>query len=63
MQLDTGSTDLWVLAPKGSIKTTAVTDIQAPLSYGTGNVTGPILFADFQLGPYRIPNQGECYLR
>lgn len=58
MQLDTGSTDLWVLAPEGSIKTTNVTDIEAPLAYGTGNLTGHITFADFQLGPYKVPNQG-----
>jgi len=58
VQIDTGSTDLWVYAPS-DIKVNNETDIEVTESYGKGHAKGPIAFADIELGKYHIQNQGE----
>ncbi|KAI0954133.1 hypothetical protein AcW1_006619 [Taiwanofungus camphoratus] len=59
IQLDTGSSDLWVQLPQGSgqIELTNITNITATNTYGIGAVAGPIAFANASLGPHFVPNQ------
>ena len=57
IQLDTGSSDVWVLPPI-PIELTNVTDIPANLTFGIGEVSGNIAFADMSFGPYSVPSQG-----
>ncbi|RPD63822.1 acid protease [Lentinus tigrinus ALCF2SS1-6] len=57
VNLDTGSTDLWVYAPGKEIKFTNTTDLHAQLHYGVGEVNGTIKFAEVQIGDFTIKNQ------
>ncbi|KAI0778821.1 hypothetical protein BD413DRAFT_119199 [Trametes elegans] len=58
VQIDTGSSDLWVNAKgRGEIKTTNQTDLIAKGECGSGSVEGPELFAELRLGEYTIPSQ------
>ncbi|GJE90942.1 A1 family peptidase [Phanerochaete sordida] len=56
IQLDTGSSDVWVLPPT-PLNLTNTTDIQANLTFGIGQVTGNVAFADMTLGPHTVPSQ------
>lgn len=56
--LDTGSTDLWVYTGGSGVKLTNTTNLTAELTYGKGRASGPIVFAELELGPYHIPSQG-----
>ncbi|KAJ3523571.1 hypothetical protein NM688_g8705 [Phlebia brevispora] len=56
IQLDTGSSDLWVFPPF-PLELTNTTDIPASLAFGIGNVNGTIAFANMSLGPYEVPSQ------
>ena len=62
VQLDTGSSDLWIYAPGNSIKVLNDSHLSANLTYGTGSVDGPIQFAEVKIGEYTIPSQGEFCL-
>ncbi|PCH36226.1 acid protease [Wolfiporia cocos MD-104 SS10] len=57
IQLDTGSSDLWVNLPNDQIEITNITNITAQETYGIGAVTGPIAFANVSLGPHFVPDQ------
>ncbi|PSR71030.1 hypothetical protein PHLCEN_2v13078 [Hermanssonia centrifuga] len=56
IQLDTGSSDVWA-QPPFPLDLTNTTDIQANLTFGIGEVTGNIAFANMTFGPYEVPNQ------
>ncbi|KAF7793504.1 hypothetical protein EIP86_004616 [Pleurotus ostreatoroseus] len=56
IQLDTGSSDIWVMPPF-PLQLTNTTDIPASLTFGIGEVNGTIAFANMSFGPYEVPNQ------
>ena len=58
LQLDSGSTDLWVQTHL-PLKINNDTGLFAQLSYGTGVANGTIQFAEVKIGEYTIPNQGK----
>ncbi|CCL98604.1 uncharacterized protein FIBRA_00606 [Fibroporia radiculosa] len=57
IQLDSGSSDLWVNVSSGQIEFSNVTNITTSQSYGLGSVTGPLTFANVAIGPHFVPNQ------
>ncbi|GJE94319.1 acid protease [Phanerochaete sordida] len=57
VQLDTGSSDLWVYAPDQDIKISNDSQLTANITYGTGSVSGPIQFAELKVGEYTVPSQ------
>ncbi|TFY61247.1 hypothetical protein EVJ58_g4630 [Rhodofomes roseus] len=57
IQLDTGSSDLWVNLEAGEIEFTNTTDLPAEEAYGIGHITGTIQFANAELGDNIVPNQ------
>lgn len=59
VQLDTGSSDLWVYANTTQISLTNTTALSGGIVYGSGNCSGTIDFAEVKIGPYTIPSQGE----
>ena len=62
IQLDTGSSDIWVMPPF-PLQLTNTTDIPASLTFGIGEVNGTIAFANMSFGPYEVPNQGDPLTR
>lgn len=60
VQLDTGSSDLWVYAPDADIKVTNDSHLTTNITYGIGSVSGPIQFAELIVGEFTIPSQGRC---
>lgn len=56
--VDTGSTDLWVYANGRDIQFSNTTDVIAAGQYAIGAVKGNVAFAELQIGPYVVPNQG-----
>ncbi len=61
IQLDTGSSDVWVQLPPGvNVKNT--TNLTTELTFGIGQVDGNIAFADMQLGPHTVPSQGMSFV-
>ncbi|KAI0091654.1 aspartic peptidase domain-containing protein [Irpex rosettiformis] len=56
IQLDTGSSDVWVQLPPG-VKVSNTTNLTSQLTFGIGEVEGNIAFADMQLGPHNVPAQ------
>ncbi|KAI0792193.1 aspartic peptidase domain-containing protein [Abortiporus biennis] len=56
IQLDTGSSDVWVMPP-APIQTTNTTTLTTNLTFGIGHVEGTIQFADMALGPYEVRSQ------
>jgi len=57
IQLDTGSSDLWINLESGQIDFTNLTNIEATQTYGIGSVTGPIAFANVSMGPHVVSGQ------
>lgn len=57
VQLDTGSSDLWVFAPNANLKISNDSHLSANITYGSGSVEGPIQFAELKVGEYTIPSQ------
>ncbi|KZT21091.1 acid protease [Neolentinus lepideus HHB14362 ss-1] len=58
VQLDTGSSDLWIYSPDPQPKLTNTTSFDhANMTYGIGSVAGRIDFAEVEVGPYTIPSQ------
>ena len=60
IQLDTGSSDLWVMPPF-ALEVTNTTDIPASLTFGIGAVNGTVAFADMTFGPYEVQSQGTLF--
>ena len=58
VQLDTGSTDLWVDGRGRNIKATNTTGIPGNESYGRGGASGVISFAELKVGEYTVSSQG-----
>lgn len=46
--------------PPFRVKTLNDTDIQVNLTFGIGEASGNVSYADMKLGPYHVPNQGMC---
>lgn len=57
VQMDTGSSDLWIFS-NDALKINNRTDIVVTETYGIGQAEGPVVFANFQIGDYKVPNQG-----
>lgn len=58
MQVDSGSSDLWIYTDDPpEIKNQ--TDVFVKEKYGIGSVQGTIAFAELQFGEFIVPNQGE----
>nr|VWO98982.1 Mannitol 1-phosphate dehydrogenase [Ganoderma boninense] len=57
VQLDTGSTDLWVDGRGRNIKFTNTTNILVNEKYGVGSASGNLSFAGVQLGDFYVPSQ------
>ncbi|GJE94323.1 acid protease [Phanerochaete sordida] len=57
VQLDSGSSDLWVYAPNGGIQITNDSHISGGIEYVKGVVSGTIQFAELKFGEYTIPSQ------
>ncbi|KZT64378.1 acid protease [Daedalea quercina L-15889] len=57
IQLDTGSSDLWVNLDEGEIEFSNTTDLPAQEAYGIGQIAGTIQFANVELGDNMVPNQ------
>lgn len=61
VQLDTGSSDLWVsgLATQNIHSSGQLNDNNlVEIVYGVGNVFGNVMFADIEFGGFTIQNQG-----
>ncbi|KII87068.1 hypothetical protein PLICRDRAFT_243487 [Plicaturopsis crispa FD-325 SS-3] len=56
LQLDTGSSDLWVHSAT-RINTMRSTGTPVSLAYGSGSATGTVDYAAFSIGDYTIPEQ------
>ncbi|OSD03925.1 acid protease [Trametes coccinea BRFM310] len=57
VQLDTGSSDLWLNLNGQDIDLVATSNIPAQIQYGSGGVSGNVQFADVQLGDLVIESQ------
>ena len=58
VQFDTGSTDLWVQTGGIPINILSTTNVSATETYGRGEASGTIDFAEVTVGSYTIPSQG-----
>lgn len=58
VELDTGSSDLWIMPNSTSLTLTNATSMQLNISYLEGNVSGVIDYAMLEIGSYEIPWQG-----
>ncbi|KAI0704248.1 aspartic peptidase domain-containing protein [Cytidiella melzeri] len=56
IQLDTGSSDLWVHTPL-ELQLTNTTDLPVSLTFGIGQASGNIAFAEMEFGPHKVPSQ------
>ncbi|KAH8103963.1 aspartic peptidase domain-containing protein [Cristinia sonorae] len=56
IQLDTGSSDVWVMPPF-KLNTTRDTKIPVELTFGIGKASGNISFAPMELGNYKVKEQ------
>ncbi|KAF7793489.1 hypothetical protein EIP86_004601 [Pleurotus ostreatoroseus] len=62
VQMDTGSTDLWVLPNPGQhIALVNTTDIVISEGYGSGTATGHIQFAELEFAGFTVPSQGQMF--
>ena len=59
VNLDTGSTDLWVNTTGRTIQLTNTTDLEVTIEYGKGSVAGNIDCAELMIGDFTIPSQGK----
>lgn len=57
IQLDTGSSDLWLMNNGTPITLTNTTNLTLDDAFGIGNINGTVEFAQVSLGPYTVPNQ------
>lgn len=61
VELDTGSSDLWVYPNATPVQLTNSTNLNATLTYAQGEMSGTILFATVEFGGYTIPSQGGFF--
>jgi hypothetical protein len=61
-QIDTGSSDLWVIPPQNqSVPTVNSTDVIASVLYADGSgITGHVAFAELMISGYTVKSQGAC---
>lgn len=59
VQLDSGSSDLWIFSPKADLKLTGKSKFVVKETYGIGEADGPVVFGELKLGAYTVPNQGN----
>ncbi|KAM5543337.1 hypothetical protein V8D89_003211 [Ganoderma adspersum] len=57
VQLDTGSSDLWLFAPDRPMQLTNTTDLLTSETYGKREVQGSVQFAELQIGDFVIKSQ------
>ncbi|KAH9893132.1 aspartic peptidase domain-containing protein [Epithele typhae] len=57
VQLDTGSSDLWLNITGRTLQFTNTTDLNITEGYGKGSVSGWLSFADMTIGDFSVPNQ------
>ncbi|KAH9935100.1 acid protease [Epithele typhae] len=57
VQLDTGSSDLWLNTTGRNLQFTNTTDLNITEGYGMGSVSGWLSFADMTIGDFSVPNQ------
>lgn len=58
--MDTSTTDLWIYAPDVSLNIANDSGLlQDAVYHGNGFASGPIQFAEVQIGGFTIPSQGE----
>ncbi|KAH9912981.1 aspartic peptidase domain-containing protein [Epithele typhae] len=57
VQLDTGSSDLWLNTTGRNVQFTNTTDLNITESYGKGSASGWLSFADMTIGDFSVPNQ------
>ncbi|KAL0957926.1 hypothetical protein HGRIS_000107 [Hohenbuehelia grisea] len=58
VQVDTGSSDLWIKGSSlKSTRITSTTKVPANITYGKGTVAGPVSFADLTLGGFTVRSQ------
>lgn len=62
VQMDTGSSDLWVLPGSTQIPLTETTNITIEESYGSGTASGMIQFAHMEFAGFTVPEQGASLL-
>ena len=62
VQMDTGSADLWIFAPRDKLTLTNHSGITTSETYGSGVAEGEIVFGELKLGGYTVPNQGKSRL-
>ncbi|KAI0343282.1 acid protease [Trametopsis cervina] len=55
IQLDSGSSDLWI--KRDGLNVTSTSNLTASLTFGIGEVSGNISFAEMEIGPHTIPSQ------
>lgn len=57
--MDTGSADLWVIPSVAQdVELVNTTDIVISETYGAGNATGTIQFAELEFAGFTVPSQG-----
>ena len=54
LDIDTGSSDLWVKVP---VMTTKRTNVEVNLTYGVGSAAGKLVFGPTCIGVYCVPEQ------
>ncbi|TBU31743.1 aspartic peptidase domain-containing protein [Dichomitus squalens] len=57
VQLDTGSSDLWLNTAGRAVQLTNATDLAAEEAYGSGQAAGSIAFAELRIGDFTLPSQ------
>ena len=58
VQLDTGSSDLWIHTAGHPVHLTNTTDLVTSETYGENHVEGKIKFADLKIGELTVERQG-----
>ena len=59
LDIDTGSSDLWVKVP---VMTTERTNVEVNLTYGVGSAAGKLVFGPTCIGVYCVPEQSMWFL-
>lgn len=62
VQLDTGSSDLWLNTAGREFQVTNTSDVMAVETFGLGQAQGNVAFAQLQIGDFTIESQGASCL-